>query len=226
MFGSTGGTGVATLRALLAAGHEVTAFARDPSKLSGVASIGAGVASTEAGVSSIRAVRGDVGSRAEVDAAVTGQEAVIVTLGNSQNPFAMMLGARRTTAPDVCTVGTRHIVDAMHAAGVARLIVVTAFGIGATAERLPLAFRLFYRIVLREHMADKESQERVVKASGLAWTLVQPVGLTDGPATGEWRADTHGAIRRQQIRRADVAAFLVSLVGSSAYISATVALSG
>ncbi len=37
--------------------------------------------------------------------------------------------------------------------------------------------------VLREHMADKEKQEALVKASRLDWTLVQPVGLTDGPPT-------------------------------------------
>jgi uncharacterized protein YbjT (DUF2867 family) len=212
VFGSTGGTGVATLRALLDAGHEVTAFARAPSTLSGV--------------SSVRAVRGDVLNPEAVHAAVSGQEAVIVALGNSQNPFALMFGARRTTAADVCEVGTRHIADAMRSAQIARLVVVTAFGIGDTRERLPLAFKLFYRLVLREHMADKERQEQVVKASGLEWTLVQPVGLTDGPATGQWLADTTGVIRRQQISRADVAAFLVSLMGNRTYECATVALSG
>ena len=212
MFGSTGGTGKATLLTLLDAGHVVTAFARDPSGLSGI--------------SPLRVVRGDVLNAAEVDASVTGQQAVIVTLGNSQNPFAMMLGARRTTARDVCEVGTRHIVDAMQSAGIARLLVVTAFGIGDTRERLPLAFKLFYRIVLREHMADKENQEQVVKGSGLDWTLVQPVGLTDGPATRHCMVDTTGVIRRQQMSRADVAAFLVSLVGNADYVRASVALSG
>lgn len=212
MFGSTGGTGIATLRALVDAGHEVTAFARDPSKLSAVPSI--------------RSVRGDVLDAADVGGAIEGQTTVIVTLGNSQNPFAMMLGARRTTAADVCEVGTRHIVAAMQSAGVTRLLVVTAFGIGDTRERLPLAFKLFYRIVLREHMADKERQEQIVKASGLEWTLVQPVGLTDGPATRQCRVDTTGVIGRQQISRADVAAILVSLVGSQAHTRATVAVSG
>ena len=103
---------------------------------------------------------------------------------------------------------------------------VSAFGIGDTSERLPFAFKLFYRTVLREHMADKEKQEALVKTSGLDWTLIQPVGLTDGPATHNWLADTSGAIRRQQMSRADVAAFLVSLVGDKNYSQATVALSG
>ncbi len=138
----------------------------------------------------------------------------------------MMLGARRTTPKDVCEIGTRNIIAAMKATGVTRLLVVTAFGIGDTRERLPFAFKLFYRTVLREHMADEEKQEAEVKASGLDWTLVQPVGLTDGPATNNWLADTNGAIRRQQMRRTDVAAFLASLVGDEKYPSATVALSG
>ena len=212
VFGSTGGTGLAALRALLEAGHDVTAFARDPSRLSGI--------------SGVRTVRGDALNAADVAGAVANQETVIVTLGNSQNPFAMLLGARRTTARNVCEVGTRHIVDAMRAGGVARLVVVTAFGIGDTRERLPWAFKLFYRLVLREHMADKERQERVVKDSGLDWTLVQPVGLTDGPFTGQWMADITGRIRGQQLSRADVASFLVSLVGPTRHLHATVALSG
>lgn len=200
------------MRALVASGHEVTAFARDPSKVPAVPSVAA--------------VRGDVMNPAQVAAAIKKQAMVIVSLGNSQNPFALMLGARRTTPADVCEVGTRNIIAAMQAAGIQRLVVVSAFGIGDTRERLPFAFKLFYRVVLREHMADKEKQEILVKASGLDWTLVQPVGLTDGPATNTWLADTNGIIRRQQQSRADVAAFLVSLVGKELYSRATVALSG
>ena len=211
LFGSTGGTGLATSAALVTAGHQVTAFARDPSKLPANPAV--------------TPVRGDVMNPTDVSGAMPGHDLVIVSLGNSQNPFAKMLGARRTTPADVCEIGTRNIIAAMQAASIALLLVVTAFGIGDTRERLPVAFKLFYRTVLREHMADKEKQEEEVKSSGLDWTLVQPVGLTDGPATNNWLADTNGVIRRQQMSRADVAAFLVSLVGGE-YSRATVALSG
>jgi uncharacterized protein YbjT (DUF2867 family) len=212
VFGSTGGTGLATMRALTASGHKVTAFARDPSKL--------------LAMPSVTTAQGDVMNPADVNGALPGHDLVVVSLGNSQNPFAMMLGARRTTPADVCEVGTRNIIAAMQAAGITRLLVVTAFGIGDTRERLPFAFKLFYRTVLREHMADKERQEALVKASALDWTLIQPVGLTDGLATKNWLADRTGQIRRQQISRADVAAFLVSLVGDEHYSRATVSLSG
>jgi uncharacterized protein YbjT (DUF2867 family) len=212
VFGSTGGTGLATMRALTASGHKVTAFARDPSKL--------------LAMPSVTTAQGDVMNPADVNGALPGHDLVVVSLGNSQNPFAMMLGARRTTPANVCEIGTRNIIAAMQAAGITRLLVVTAFGIGDTRERLPFAFKLFYRTVLREHMADKERQEALVKASALDWTLIQPVGLTDGPATKNWLADRTGQIRRQQISRADVAAFLVSLVGDEHYSRATVSLSG
>ena len=196
IFGSTGGTGLEAVAAFVAAGHQVTAFARDPAKIPS-------------------------------DPAVTGHDAVIVSLGNSQNPVALMVpGARRTTAADVCEVGTRHIIAAMQASGMARLVVVTAFGVGDTRDKMPFAFKVFYWAVLREQMADKERQEAAVKASGLDWTLVQPVGLTDGKATGRWLADAGGVIRRQQISRGDVAAFLVLAVGEERYFGATISLSG
>jgi putative NADH-flavin reductase len=198
--------------ALLAGGHAVTAFARDSGKLSFLPSL--------------TVVQGDVMVARDVAAVVPGHDLVIVSLGNSQNPFAMMLGARRTTPANVCEFGTRHIVAAMQANGMSRLLVVSAFGVGDTRPRLPFAFKLFYRTVLREHMADKEMQEAVVKASGLDWTLAQPVALTNGPATHNWLADTDGAIRRSELSRADLANCLVSLVENPDYCRRTVAVSG
>jgi uncharacterized protein YbjT (DUF2867 family) len=212
VFGATGGTGRLTARGLVAAGHQVTAFARTPAAL--------------AGETGLTVVQGDVMAAAPVAAAVAGQEAVVVCLGNSQNPFAMMLGAKRTTPADVCAVGTRHIIAGMQAAGVQRLLVVTAFGIGDNRDKMPFAFKLFYKTVLREHMADKDVQEAAVKACSLNWVLIQPVGLTDGPATHTWLASPTGALRRQQISRADVAAYLVGLVASGGNTRETVALSG
>jgi hypothetical protein len=123
-------------------------------------------------------------------------------------------------------MGTRNIIAAMKSSGVSRLLVVSAFGIGGMREHLPFAFKLLYRTVLCEHMADKKKQEPLVDPFGQDWTPVQPVGLTDRPATGRWLAYTNGVIRRRQMSRADVAAFLVSLADEAQYSHATIALSG
>nr|WP_245731751.1 NAD(P)H-binding protein [Loktanella fryxellensis] len=64
------------------------------------------------------------------------------------------------------------------------ILVVGAFGTGNTREQLSLMFRIFYRLFLREQMADKEKQDAVLKASEANYTLIQPVALTDKPGTG------------------------------------------
>ncbi len=212
VFGATGGTGRAVIRTLLAGGHQVSGFARNPAALDG-----------QPGLS---VVTGDAMNPADVASAVAGQDAVVVSLGNSQKKSARWFGAERTTAADVCEIGTRNIIAAMQAASVARLVCVTAFGVGDTRDKLPLTFKIFFRLFLRAQMADKERQEVLVKASGLDWTLVQPVGLNDAPATGKWLASKSGEINTTMVSRADLGAFVAEELVRSKHLRETIAFSG
>jgi len=115
-------------------GHKVTAFTRDASKL--------------AAAPRFIIVQGDAMQPADVARAVPGHDAAVVSLGNSQNPFALLLGARRTTPPNICEVGTRNIIAAIDPTSPARLIVVTAFheqagpavlGLGVLGEALDVS---------------------------------------------------------------------------------------
>lgn len=58
----------------------------------------------------------------------------------------------------------------------------------AILAALPLAFRLFYRTGLREHMADKERQEILVKASGSTgpWCSRSASPTPRRPGDGPW----------------------------------------
>jgi uncharacterized protein YbjT (DUF2867 family) len=212
VFGATGGTGRAVIKLLLEQGHSVIAFARDPARLP-----------SDPG---IVPVTGDAMNEGDVARGVGGADAVIVSLGNSQNPFAMLLGAKRTTPPDICETGTRHIIQAMRGGAARRLIVVSAFGVGDTRAMASPMMRLFFRLVLREHMADKEKQEALVKASGLDWTIMQPVALTDRPAKGAWFASDAGKFGKPELSRADLAAFIAGELADPAHISRTVTISG
>src|SRR5271163_221996 len=105
--GATGGTGRAITTRALVEGHTVTAFARRAAALPG-------------GDGRLRRLPGDVLDPAAVDAAVRDQDAVIC-----------VLGAPVTRRPvTVFSKGTTHLVDAMAAHGVRRIICVTGVGCG------------------------------------------------------------------------------------------------
>ncbi len=212
VFGPTGGTGRAVISSLLADGHTVTAFARDPSKLSPA--------------QGLTIVKGDAMSAADVARAIPGHDVVVISLGNAQLPLAVSFGARRTTPADICEAGTRNIVEALGPGSPVRVIAVTAYGAGDTREKLSITFKILFYLFMRELMADKERQEAVLKASDLDYVLVQPVGLTDAPATGQWLASATGETRKMRISRKDVAAFIAEEVDHPRYHRQTVALSG
>ncbi len=212
VFGATGGTGRAVVARALAAGFAVTAFVRDPSKLPPA--------------EGLAIVEGDAMRAEDVARAVPGHDAVVVALGNPQGSLARLMGARRTTAPDVCEVGTRNIVAALPAGAKVPLVVVSAYGVGETRDRLPFLYRLFYRLVLAEQIADKERQEAVLKETDLPCVLVQPAALTDRPATGRWTASEEGALGRTEVSRADLADFIVQMLSDGIPAGKTIAFSG
>jgi uncharacterized protein YbjT (DUF2867 family) len=213
VFGATGKAGRAVALTLLAAGHQVTAFGRNLERLPAY--------------EGISPIVGDALNADDVASAVAGQDAAVVSLGDSVNPILLMLGAKRTTSPNICELGTANVIAAMKAASVARLVCITSYGVGDTRERLSRLFRLWFRALrLGEQLADKERQETLVKASGLDWTLIQPVGLTDGAATGRWLASATGERRKRTISRVDLAAYIAETLADRRHVRESVVLSG
>ncbi len=153
IFGATGGTGRQVVKQALAAGHEVTALARDPSQL-------------DVSDPNLTVVAGSVLDAAPVQQVLQGADAAVVSLGNTaNNPFKMLM-----------------------------------------------------KTALRKPMEDKERQEAMVKASGLDWTIVRPGGLTNGPATGQYKSGLDPKISAGQVARADVAAFVLLQLTDDTYV--------
>ena len=123
VIGATGGSGRATVEQLLAQGHEVTAFSRHADRI--------GIASDR-----LHLVNGDAMDLADVEAAVRGHDAVIVTLGITENPIRVRLLGPARTPIDVRSTGTRNVIAAMQKLGVSRLVVQTTYGVGDTRDRL------------------------------------------------------------------------------------------
>jgi uncharacterized protein YbjT (DUF2867 family) len=210
--GASGGSGLATVESLLAAGHEVTAFARHDGRLQHLGR-------------RVRIVTGDATDPALIERTVAGHDAVIVTLGIRENALRVRLLGAAHTPPDVRSRGTRHVIAAMRRHGVRRLLVQSSFGVGPTRNRLPLAYRLIFVLLLKPQIADTEVQEREVRDSGLDWVIAQPVGLNDRPLNDPPCISSCGETRSMAVSRRQVGRFLADAVLLPQHIGRTMTLS-
>ncbi|MGH3433603.1 MAG: NAD(P)-dependent oxidoreductase [Thermocrispum sp.] len=220
VMGATGGTGRAVVAELLRRGHGVTAFSRSAVTLrhhpDGPRS------DPRAG---LRTIDGDAADLHAVKAAVAGHDAVVVTLGISESALRVRLRGPAHTAPDIRSRGTRNVVAAMRQHGVTRLVVQSVFGIGDTAGRLGLLDKIFYALLIRQQVADHARQEHAVRASGLDWTIVQPVHLADEPVHGEAVVSARGEVAGNKVARSALARVLADAVEQPDHVGASITVS-
>jgi putative NADH-flavin reductase len=215
IFGPTGGTGRRLVERAIAEGHDVTAFARNPSRVT-------------ARHERLQIVVGDAFDPAAVREAVAGNEAVICVLGSRtpSNP----LHPRRPGDPNgVTSVGTKNIIAAMKDHGLRRLVCQTAWGVGESRQDPGFAGAFFMNVLvpplLRDEYADKEAQERIMEGSDLDWVIVRPMILTNGPWTNDYRVDVDlKPGRRPYISRADVVDFLLKQLTDDTFVRSTPAI--
>jgi nucleoside-diphosphate-sugar epimerase len=170
----------------LAAGHDITAVARNPSTLP----------------AAVRAVPADLPTvdPAALEPAVAGADAVLSGLG-----------PRSRSDAGIASVGTRAIVQAMQATGVRRIVVVSAAPVATVAspgrpdpprhdpgDGFVMRHLLAPALVaaLRDVYADLALMEDVLRDSGLDWTAVRPPRLTNRPPTSTYRTAIGRNLRR------------------------------
>ena len=211
--GATRGTGRATVRRLLDDGHHVTAFSRSAERLD--------LASERLTLRS-----GDALDPTDIDRAVAGHDAVVVTLGITENPLRVRLVGPARTPIDVRSRGTANVIAAMRTHGVRRLVVQTSYGVGPTRDRLRFVDRMFFALLLRPQIADTEVQEQTVTSSDLDWVIAQPVHLTDDEDAPMPFLSTEGDTGGTKVSRASVARFLARAATDAGYVRRSVAVSG
>jgi putative NADH-flavin reductase len=202
IFGATGSIGRLLVEQALAKGHMVTAFLRDPSKLS-------------ISHSNLKEIQGDVLSFATVEDAIRNQDVVFCALGDGNK------GKLRAE-------GTKNILLAMQKTGVNRFICQTSLGVGDSRSNLNFFWKhIMFGLLLKKAYQDHETQEKYIMQSTLDWVIVRPAAFTNGPHTGRYRHGFNADDKTitLKISRADVADFMLRQITDNRYIRKTPGLS-
>lgn len=187
ILGASGKTGRELVAQALEQGYAVTAFVRDESKVS-----------LKKPNLSVRV--GDARSQADLQAVLSGKDAVVSTLGS--NKFN----------DDLMAASTEALIRAMQAVNMKRVVVLSSFLMAEHSK--PGLLMKAVGSMSRSVLKDKSAGESQLKHSGLDWTLVYATRLKRGPLTGTVRvvdkAETVGL--GNGISRADVADYMLEIL--------------
>lgn len=207
VFGGSGNIGRFVVADLLATGHKVTAYVRNPAKL-GIHHAG------------LITVTGELSDAQRIRQAVRGADAVISALGPS-----LKRGATGTPI----TNGTENIVAAMATQNVRRYIGLATPSVPdehdkptVKAKVLPLMAGTMFPNALTELVGMTQA----VTQSGLDWTIARITRPTNGKPKGAVRAGFLGQDKvGSAMTRADIAAFLVTQLTDDRFSRAAPAIS-
>jgi len=194
VLGASGKTGREVVAQALSAGHEVTAFVRDPSRL-------------DLHHSRLTVATGDARDAKDLGRALRGQDAVISTLGTRSRHA--VLGAATGRSSGMMERSTTALIEAAPRAGVRRVVLLSTFMLAGNFRPGILKPLAAYYKPMND---DKRAGERALKDSSLDWTIVYATRLTNGERSGRERpvAPAEIVTPRNSVSRADVAAFLLA----------------
>ena len=198
VLGATGATGRHVVDQALAAGHGVRALVRSPQKLTTLHP-------------ALEVVTGQATAHGDVRQAMAGTGAVISTLGDAKGT--------------VVAHAARAIIAGAETEAVSRVVLLSSFLV--LRDRLSGPVKSISGLAMGAMIKDRLAGEELLRSSGLDYTIVHPVRLTNGPATGRARItpETEPLRIRDAISRADVASWLLAAATGDNLVSRrTVAL--
>ena len=200
VIGGTRGIGLEMVKCVLQRGHNATAFARNPNEII-------------LEHPHLELVRGDARNAAEVAGALSGVDAVIMTLGVKPGPRRMLLPVTLFSS------ATRILLAAMAETGVRRLVAITGIGASESRSAIPCVARPAFDLALGNAYDDKGRQERLIADSETDWTIVRPGVLINTPACRKYKVlDDPSTWHPGLTSRADVAAFAVACAVDGNYL--------
>jgi putative NADH-flavin reductase len=205
VFGASGGTGKQLVEQGLAAGYEVVAYVRNPSKLN---------MSNE----HLTVIQGELSDAALIETAVKGTDAVLYALG-----------PRGGSKNKPLTQGMQNIIAAMKNQGVRRLIMTSTLSAKDSKDKPDFRTKAMVNIVkttMHAAYEDIVSVAETVRASDLDWTIVRLAILNNKPKSGKVKAGYVGTGEvGTQISRADIADFMLKQIEDTKYLREAPAIS-
>lgn len=138
-----------------------------------------------------RVVEGDVMEAAQLKEAMTGQDVVYANLSGEMDKLAT------------------HIVKAMKAAGVKRLIFISSMGI---YDEVPGAFGKWNHRMIGQYLPPYRKAADIIEASGLTYTILRPAWLTDYDEIDYETTEKGESFKGTEVSRKSVADLVVKLI--------------
>lgn len=197
LLGATGRTGKLLVKEAVSRDYEVVALVRYPERL-------------KAHAREVTIIQGNSADKADLERAIEGCDAVLNTLNISRkNDFPW---APLRTPRNYLEVVMSNLLSTMESANVPRIVLCSAWGVGDSRKEIPGWFRWFIdHSNIGAAYSQHEKQEEMLSATDLDWTIVRPVGLTNGKASNNVMISRKGVPRPSlTISRSDVARFMLN----------------
>lgn len=137
----------------------------------------------------------------------------VSSLIKEQEAVVSLVGHAGSLTADVQTTATRKIVDAMHRAGIQRIVSLTGTDVRYPGDHVRLVDRLInavHGMFDKERVQDGNEHAEILAKSGLDWTIIRVLKLTDG-TPGEFHLAEHGPAKALVPRKEVALAILESL---------------
>ncbi|NJC26515.1 NAD(P)-dependent oxidoreductase [Neolewinella antarctica] len=197
LFGGTGRTGQEFIPKALAAGHTLKILARTPAKVT--------VTHDRLSVT-----QGDILDAASVRQTIAGCDAVVSLIGQTK-------GGNKA----VQTAGTRHLVAAMMAENVQRVISMSGGGLPYAKDEpkfIDKIFRGIMGVFFKSVISDATGHAEILQQSTLDWTIVRAPRLVEEADRGEYKVGYVGTTGGSKISRGDVASFVLKITEKRTYV--------
>jgi putative NADH-flavin reductase len=203
LLGATGRTGQLVLEQALERGHIVHALVRDKQKISFQKY-------------NLLLFEGTPSDKIALEKSIAGCEAVISVLNISRKNEFPWAGLR--TPKDFLSATMKNIIEVAGKNNIHRVVFTSAWGVNETKNDLPSWFRwLIDHSSLRHPYRDHERQEELIKESGMEWTAVRPVFLTNSKKKKNIIVHDNNSDPHLFIGRKNLAGFMLDVVGKNLY---------